>query len=161
MRMHSLIVLALVMLAGCVRVPVGPSVATMPAPGKPFDLFMTEESFCRHFAAQQVGLTPNQASEQSALSGAVAGTAIGAAAGAAIGAAVGSAGAGAAIGAGTGLIFGTAAGVDAGYNASWVLQRRYDITYQQCMYAKGNQVPGFPAVYTPPPPPPPSAPPPR
>jgi hypothetical protein len=34
-------------------------------------------------------------------------------------------------------------------------QRRYDIAYQQCMYARGNVVPGYayPGHYYPPPPP--------
>jgi hypothetical protein len=34
-------------------------------------------------------------------------------------------------------------------------QQRYDLAYGQCMYAKGNQVPGFAAPTTSPPPPPP------
>jgi hypothetical protein len=38
--------------------------------------------------------------------------------------------------------------------SSWELQRRYDWTYEQCMYAKGNQVPGYAPVSVPPPPPP-------
>jgi hypothetical protein len=27
------------------------------------------------------------------------------------------------------------------YGAGWEVQRRYDNAYQQCMYAKGNQIP--------------------
>jgi hypothetical protein len=48
---------------------------------------------------------------------------------------------------------------------SWVMQRSYDIAYQQCMYSRGNQIPGGPAPAPsgppapPPPPPPPGAPP--
>ena len=43
--------------------------------------------------------------------------------------------------------------------SDWEAQRRYDIAYQQCMYAKGNQLPGTTVtrtrrVQTPPPPPP-------
>ena len=50
----------------------------------------------------------------------------------------------------------------------WMVQRRYDIAYQQCMYAKGHQIP-MAARYAPrqqapqhaaPPPPPPGTPPP-
>jgi hypothetical protein len=42
--------------------------------------------------------------------------------------------------------------------SGWEVQRRYDNAYQQCMYAKGNQVPTAratvrPARYLPPPPP--------
>jgi hypothetical protein len=46
------------------------------------------------------------------------------------------------------------------------VQRRYDVAYTQCMYAKGNQVPmrgvprSRPAYATPAPPPPPPPPPP-
>src|SRR5208283_2584645 len=43
----------------------------------------------------------------------------------------------------------------------WEAQRRYDIAYQQCMYANGNVIPGTRRVHRtlppPPPPPPPSA----
>ena len=159
MRIMSFLVVGLLMLAGCVALPVGPSVAVMPAPGKPFEVFVADETVCRQYAAQHVGLVPPQAVEQSVLTGAVAGTALGAAAGAALGAAAGNAGLGAAAGAGTGLLVGTAAGADSGYGAAWRLQWRYDIAYEQCMYAKGNQVPGFPV--TSPPPPPPTVPPPR
>ena len=155
MRATSFLVVGLLMLAGCVSLPVGPSVAVMPAPGKPFEVFVADETVCRQFAAQQAGLAPPQAAEQSVLTGAVAGTALGAAAGAALGAAAGNAGLGAAAGAGTGLLVGMAAGADTGYGASWRLQWRYDIAYEQCMYAKGNQVPGFPGISPPPPPPPP------
>jgi hypothetical protein len=44
------------------------------------------------------------------------------------------------------------------YADDWALQRRYDNAYMQCMYAKGNQVPGVVRTYrgaVPPPPPPP------
>jgi hypothetical protein len=27
-------------------------------------------------------------------------------------------------------------------DTAWMLQRRYDIAYQQCMYARGHQIPG-------------------
>lgn len=50
---------------------------------------------------------------------------------------------------------------DAGYVDYYELQRRYDVSYIQCMYAKGHKVPvagsfaGKPAGEPPPPPPPP------
>ena len=162
MRPNTILISVLVLLTGCAELPLGPSVAVMPAPGKPFDLFVSEESLCRRYADQQVGISPQQATQNSTATGAVAGTALGAAAGGAIGAAFGSPGPGAAVGAGTGLLTGSAVGANAGYGASWTIQRRYDIAYQQCMYAKGNQIPGFPAAYTlaPPLPSPPSTPPP-
>jgi hypothetical protein len=44
-------------------------------------------------------------------------------------------------------------------NAGWTAQEvqwQYDTAYQQCMYARGNQVPGHQSATIPPPPPPPS-----
>lgn len=29
-----------------------------------------------------------------------------------------------------------------GGDSSWMVQRRYDIAYQQCMYARGHDIPG-------------------
>ena len=86
MRLSTILVWILVFLAGCAELPLGPSVAVMPAPGKPFDLFVSEESICRHYAEQQVGISPYQATQNSTATGAVAGTALGAATGGAIGA---------------------------------------------------------------------------
>jgi hypothetical protein len=39
------------------------------------------------------------------------------------------------------------------------LQERYNFAYAQCMYSRGNQVPGFAPAGAPPPPPPGYAPP--
>ena len=107
MRPNAILISVLVLLTGCAELPLGPSVAVMPAPGKPFDLFVSEESICRHYAEQQVGISPQQTAQNSTATGAVAGTALGAAAGGAIGAAFGSPGPGAAVGAGTGLLTGS------------------------------------------------------
>lgn len=152
----SLVLLALV---GCATIPKGPSVMVLPPQGKPFEQFVAEDTICRQWAAQQIGLSPQETVNQNALTGAVAGTAIGAGIGAAIGSASGNVGAGAAIGAGSGLLVGTAAGANAGQVYGWEAQRRYDIAYMQCMYAKGNQIPGVVTrtrrVQKIPPPPPP------
>ena len=79
--------------------------------------------------------------------------------GAAIGAAYGNPAMGAAVGSGVGLVGGSAAGANQAAGTQWELQRRYDIAYMQCMYAKGNQIPVHGQVYAPPastrPPPPP------
>ena len=99
----------------------------------------------------------------------IVGTLLGAAAGAIIGSATGQAGQGAAIGAGTGLLFGSAAGSNAYGYSYYEAQRRYDMAYAQCMYARGNQLPGqvvqrrLPVYSYPPPnyPPPPGVPAPR
>jgi hypothetical protein len=57
---------------------------------------------------------------------------------------------------------GTAMAHNRAYGAGWEVQRRYDNAYQQCMYAKGNQIPAVEqephqrSRYMPPPPPPPA-----
>ena len=48
----------------------------------------------------------------------------------------------AAWGAGTGLLFGSAGSSNASGYSSYQLQRQYDVAYMQCMYSRGNQVPG-------------------
>ncbi len=144
-------------LGGCVTVPAGPSVMALPGSGKSFEQFQADDAVCRQWGAQQTGLPPQEVANQNTATGAVAGTAIGAGLGAAIGAASGNAGAGAAIGAASGLLMGTSAGASAGQAYGWEAQRRYDIAYIQCMYAKGNQIPGrYRRVRraAPPPPPP-------
>jgi outer membrane lipoprotein SlyB len=144
-------------LVGCASAPLAPRVAVMPAPGKPFEVFVAEERICRQYAEQAVGVGSAEASQRAAVDSAVVGTAVGALAGAAIGGRQG-----AAVGAGGGLIVGSSAGAGASGYSERDIQRRYDIAYQQCMYAKGNQIPGYyaqpsRAVSPPPPPPPPPA----
>lgn len=46
------------------------------------------------------------------------------------------------IGAGTGRLGGASVGADADRWSGWDAQRRYDIAYQQCVHAKGDQIPG-------------------
>ena len=160
LRRGIFLLLVLLVLGGCATLPTGPSVMVLPPPNKPFEQFQVEDAVCRQWAAQQIGMSPQETVNQNTATGAVVGTAIGAGLGAAIGAASGNAGAGAAIGAGTGLLFGTASGANAGQVYGYEAQRRYDISYQQCMYAKGNQIPGTVTRTrtirrAPPPPPPP------
>ena len=149
---------AVVALTGCATIPTGPSVMVLPSPGKPFEQFQADDFACRQWAIQQAGGEPAATANQSMAGAAIAGTAIGAGLGAAIGAASGNPGVGAAIGAASGLLGGTAVGANAGYASGWEVQRRYDIAYQQCMYAKGNQIPGVvhppSRRYNAPPPPP-------
>ena len=140
-------------LAGCVQMPTGPEVRVMPAPYKPFELFEADDAACRDFAHRR--LEPSTAQAQgSAAAATVTGAAVGAAAGGLIGGSQG-----AATGAGVGLVAGSLGAAGRADQSSWSLQRRYDFAYEQCMYAKGNQVPGY-APVNPPPPPPPVAPPP-
>ena len=155
----GLSVLSVLVLSGCATLPTGPSVMVLPTGGKPFEQFQAEDASCRQWAGQQIGLSPQETVNQNTAAGAVIGTLIGAGLGAAIGAASGNPGIGAAIGAGSGLLGGTAVGANAGQAYGWDAQRRYDIAYQQCMYAKGNQIPGAVQqnrrTYAAPPPPPP------
>ena len=84
---------------------------------------------------------------------AVASAVIGAALGAALGASVGG-GRGAGIGAAAGAVSGTNVGVINASFAGMTIQQQFDIAYSQCMYTRGNQIPGFQAnTYVLPPPP--------
>jgi hypothetical protein len=129
-----------VLMAGCATVPQGPSVRVLPDSGKPYDLFQSEDAYCRRAAEREIGISPQQIAEQHTATGALLGTAIGAGLGAAIGAATGNPGAGAAIGAAGGLLVGSTAGADSGRIEGREAQRRYDTVYLQCMSSHGNQV---------------------
>jgi hypothetical protein len=159
-RQGGLLLAVMALLTACATVPSGPMVMVLPGAGKPFDLFQLEDAACRYHAQAQIGVTPGQEPTQSLMSGAAIGTLVGAGLGAAFGAAAGNPEVGAAVGAGTGLLMGTATGAEAGAASARTLQWRYDVSYVQCMYAKGNQVPGTTAAAPPSHVPPPSAPPP-
>lgn len=160
-------------IAACTTIPTGPSRMALPGAGKSFDQFRADDAACRQYALENSGATPAQVQEASGVKSAVVGIAIGAAAGAAIG----GTGRDAAAGAGVGLLVGALAGTAADDQSGYMLQRRYDDGYTQCMYAKGHRVavpggmlhsapPAPPPYYAPapyynaPPPPPGSAPPP-
>ena len=170
------ILLIACLLTACVHMPAGPSVMTLPGSGKSFDQFRSDEYECRQYADEQVGgISPRQASRTSGIESA----AIGAGLGAAVGVALGG-GHGAAIGAGTGLLLGGLIGSSTATTSGYASQQRYDISYTQCMYAKGHRVPVDgrimnnpsgnsgkdrrtstpPANFVPPPPPPGNPPPP-
>jgi hypothetical protein len=147
--------LGLLALAGCAQMPVGPTVPAAPAPYKPFEVFAAEDRACRDWAAQASGAAPVNSAAQDFAGSAIAGTAIGAAVG---GLAGGQSGAG--VGAAFGMLTGAAVGADQSYYRAYGAQGRYDMAYQQCMYAKGNRTPGYhsfrygygPAPVPPPPP---------
>ncbi len=158
--MRKILVCSLVALSvvGCASAPTGPRVTVMPAPGKPFEVFAQEDVLCRHYAEQSVGPSGNDSAAQSFLGSAALGTVIGATAGALSG---GHAGAGS--GAAVGLVGGSMIGAGESGGSMRDSQRRYDIAYEQCMYAKGNQIPGYATQAQPryaPPPAPAYAPPP-
>lgn len=130
-------VAALLLLGACVSAPTGPSMLVLPGSGTNFDQFRADEYQCRQYAQDQIGgMTAEQASIDSGVKSAAIGTAVGAVAGAIVGGHQG-----AASGAGLGLLFGSVAGAGAAQGSAYTLQQRYDIGYQQCMYAKGHRVP--------------------
>ena len=158
---------AVSLLAACAQQPLAPTVQVMPAPNKPFAAFQEDDVICRNYAAQSsAGVAESGNNTQ--VGTAVVGTLLGAGLGAAIGG-----GRGAAIGAGAGALGGTAVGSNAAARGTLTAQQIYNNAYTQCMYSRGNQVPGYqqapspvsqPPGYAPPPPgypPPPPPPPPR
>ncbi|WP_428489125.1 YMGG-like glycine zipper-containing protein [Rhodopila sp.] len=148
------LLLPLLLLNACASEPMGPTVAVMPAPGKPFDVFQGDQALCKQFATNET-----QGGAQSANNRQVGTAVIGTLLGAGLGAAIGG-GRGAAIGAGAGALGGTAVGAGPAGQAQGSLQQRYNLAYSQCMYSRGNQVPGFAPAGSPPPLPPGYAPPP-
>ena len=150
------------LLAGCAVHPAGPTVAVMPAPNKPFEVFAQDQTICRQYADSQIAGGAEAANNQ-AVGTAVLTTILGAGLGAAVGG-----GSGAAIGAASGAVAGSAIGANNSGWGGYGLQQQYDVAYTQCMYAKGNQIPGYGygggyyggsnytyGSYPPPPPPPP------
>jgi hypothetical protein len=126
-------------LGACTTIPPGPSVMALPGTGKSFDQFRADDMMCQQYAQQQIGgMTPGQAQADAGVKSAAVGALLGAVAGAAID---GSHGAG--VGAGAGLLMGGAAGAGAANASGYELQRRYDFSYQQCMYAQGHRVPVY------------------
>lgn len=147
MKSAWFILCSVAVLAGCAAAPMGPTTSVMPAPGKPFDVFAQEDQQCRQYAASASGAEDQHQATNQAATSMAAGTLLGAAAGALMGGHQG-----AAVGAGMGLVVGTAAGSGQVGREVHDAQWRYNEAYRQCMYAKGNQVPGFSVQqYTPPP----------
>ena len=139
-RSAAIALAAVATLSACASPPMGPTVAVMPGPNKPFQVFQSDDGVCRGWANQAVE-GQAEAANNRAVGTAVIGTVLGAGLGAAIGG-----GRGAAIGAGAGALGGTAVGANGSQWSQMSIQRRYDVAYQQCMYAHGNQVPGYVAV---------------
>ena len=137
-----LILICIASMTGCATLPSGPSVQVYPGSDKSFEEFQLDDAACRAWAARGIGMTPDEIRNQSTISGTGIGTVLGAGLGALIGSASGNVGIGAAIGAGGGLLIGSTAGADSGRQYGYEAQRNYNFYYLQCMYAKGNQVPG-------------------
>jgi hypothetical protein len=130
---------AALLLGACANVPPsGPSVTVLPGSAKSFDQFRADDAECRQYASSQIGgETPRSAAADSGAASAAVGAGIGAVAGALIG----GNSTGAAVGAGIGLLAGSAGGAGAAQASARSLQQRYDMGFQQCMYAKGHRVP--------------------
>ena len=126
------------LIASCASIPSGPSVMVLPGSGKNFDRFRQDDLSCRQYASEQASdETPNEASIYSG-----AGTAaLGAGLGAILGVIFGGGASGAAIGAGSGLLAGGLIGTSTATTSGSIRQQRYDISYTQCMYGKGHNVP--------------------
>lgn len=165
----ALYLIPVALLAGCAApMPSGPSVMVLPGSTKSFDQFRFDDYECRQFASSQIGgATPDQAATDAGGRSAALGAVVGGLAGAALGGTGRSAVAGAALGTAGGAVAGSGAGAQSGRS----LQQRYDTGYQQCMYAKGHQIPmagryapyrapSQPSAVPPPPPPPAGTPPP-
>jgi uncharacterized protein YcfJ len=144
---------AMLILAGCVTPPLGPTVRAIPSRDVSFDQFQRDRYECEDFASREVA-GGAEAANRRAVGTAVVGTAIGAAIGAATGG-----GRSTAKGAAIGGAVGTVAGAHQSAHAQHDLQHLYNVAYADCMSAKGHRVPSYgpPPGYGPPPdyPPPP------
>jgi len=145
---YVLVLIMLLSLSSCAVPPLGPSMAVMPAPGKPLDMFNGEVSKCKKFAFDSIG---GQDAVDKVNNAAITNTLVGAGTGillgALIGGAGGDAGSGAQIGAAGGIAMGAGSGVQVTAQGNQTMQQMYDQFYTQCMYSLGNQVPGMaPAV---------------
>jgi hypothetical protein len=105
-------------LAGCVSTPSGATVAVMPAPNKPFEVFAQDQAVCSQYASQQVSGVANQANSY-AFGTAVVGTILGAGLGAAVGG-----GPGAAVSAASGALGGSSLSAHDGRTALTLPIRR-------------------------------------
>jgi hypothetical protein len=149
LRPLALGTLALGTLAGCASTSLGPTVQVMPGHGKGFDTFQSDNAGCKNFAANQVRGHADAANNR-AVGTAFLATALGAGLGVAGGAVGGDAGGGAAPGAGLGAGTGSAIAADNNSNDQMGIQAQYDAAFSQCMYTKGEQVPGYAvAAYVP------------
>ncbi|HEY4172656.1 MAG TPA: peptidoglycan-binding domain-containing protein [Rhodopila sp.] len=119
----------------------------MPGPGKTLDAFQADNGACKAFAADAVKGQAD-AANQRAVGTALLTTALGAGLGAAGGSLGGDAGGGAALGAAAGAGAGTAFGAGNNSADQQGIQYQYDNAFSQCMYAKGEAVPGYAPVAT-------------
>jgi hypothetical protein len=137
-------VMPLLLMVGCAETPMGPTVQVMPGSGKTLDAFQADQYTCKQFAENAVAGQAQNANNRAVGAAAVT-TVLGAGLGAAIGG-----GRGAGIGAASGALGGTAIGASTSSNAQLSIQDQYNNAFAQCMYTRGNVVPGMgmgPVVY--------------
>jgi hypothetical protein len=127
----------MLLIAGCAQTPMGPTVQVMPGPGKTLDAFQADQFTCKQFAENSVAGQAQDANNR-----AVGAAAIGTVLGAGLGAAIGG-GRGAGIGAASGAVGGTAIGASNSSGAQYNIQQQYDNAFAQCMYTRGDSVPGM------------------
>jgi len=122
-------------LAGCVPAVMAPTVVATPGPGKTLTAFAADHGACAALADQQIAVAKNAANNQivgTALLNAVVGGGSSAAAGASNGEV-----------AANSVASGVTAGAANAQAAEATLQQQYDVAYSACMYAKGDNVPGY------------------
>jgi hypothetical protein len=133
----SALLLPALILAGCAQTPMGPTVQVMPGNGKSLDTFAYDQATCKQFAQNAVAGQAENANVRGVGEAAIT-TALGAGLGAAIGG-----GRGAGIGAASGALGGAGIGAATSSNAQLTIQQQYDNAFAQCMYTRGNAVPGY------------------
>ena len=144
------LLLPAMLMAGCAQTPMGPTVQVMPGPSKTLESFAYEQATCKQFAQNAVTGQADSANNRG-IGAAALTTVLGAGLGAALGG-----GTGAAIGAAGGALGGTGIGASTSSSAQMSIQQQYDNGFAQCMYTKGNAVPGYgqmmmqPSGYAPP-----------
>lgn len=128
-------------LGGCAVTPNAPSVMVLPGSQKNAGQFYADAAACQQ-QAQALFANDAQTANNQAVTSAAVGAVVGAAAGALLGQGSHNPSAAAGWGAGTGLLIGSSVGGTNSQVSSYSLQQRFDIAYMQCMYLRGNQVPG-------------------
>ena len=65
-------------LTACAEMPVGPTVAVMPGPNKPFDVFTQDDFLCQSWALHAIGVPGHDAAAREMLASTAAGAVVGA-----------------------------------------------------------------------------------
>ena len=77
MKLIGSVLVPVMLLGACASEPLGPTVAVMPAPGKPFDAFQGDQALCKQFASGEVQGGSQQANNRQ-VGTAIVGTLLGA-----------------------------------------------------------------------------------